>query len=146
MTKYRHRQIGTLVIVLVGSTMILMAFLLMYVEYHPVGTGVLVFLGILLFLFGSLSVDISEESLLVYFGPGLIRKTFNIDDISKAKITRNSWYHGWGVRRVPGCWMFNVSGLDSVEISLKNGKRFRIGTDEPETLLDAIRSAAKLEY
>ncbi len=31
-----------------------------------------------------------------------------------------------------------------MEIELKNGRRFRIGTDEPEQLLAAIKQAARL--
>ena len=30
-------------------------------------------------------------------------------------------------------------GFDAVEIKLKSGKRFRIGTDEPGALIEAIR-------
>jgi hypothetical protein len=37
--------------------------------------------------------------------------------------------------------MFNVSGLDAVELELISGKRFRIGTDHPEGLETAIRQA-----
>jgi len=35
--------------------------------------------------------------------------------------------------------MYNVSGLDAVEIYMKNGKIYRIGTDEPETLCNFIQ-------
>ena len=36
-------------------------------------------------------------------------------------------------------WLWNVSGLQAVELVLNNGKRFRIGTDEPENLVNAIQ-------
>jgi hypothetical protein len=36
-------------------------------------------------------------------------------------------------------WLWNVSGLNAIELTLKNSKRFRIGTDEPEKLVDAIK-------
>jgi hypothetical protein len=35
-------------------------------------------------------------------------------------------------------WVWNVSGLDAVELTLRSGRRFRIGTDEPEELAKAI--------
>jgi hypothetical protein len=38
--------------------------------------------------------------------------------------------------------MFNVSGLDAVEIEQTDGKGFRIGTDEPKRLEAAIRKIA----
>ena len=34
--------------------------------------------------------------------------------------------------------IYNVSGFDAVEIQLKNGKIYRIGTDEPKKLEQAI--------
>jgi hypothetical protein len=34
--------------------------------------------------------------------------------------------------------MFNVWGLDAVEIEQRNGKRFRIGTGEPADLVAAL--------
>ncbi len=36
-------------------------------------------------------------------------------------------------------WIFNVSGFDAVEIRMKRGKIYRIGTDEPEKLETAIK-------
>jgi hypothetical protein len=55
---------------------------------------------------------------------------------------KNKWYFGWGVRRWfwPKMWIYNVSGFDAVEIVLKNGNIYRIGTDEPEKLERAILS------
>ena len=34
--------------------------------------------------------------------------------------------------------MYNVSGLDAVELTLRNGRRFRVGTDERQALLNAL--------
>ena len=38
----------------------------------------------------------------------------------------------------PYMWIYNVSGFDAVEIILKNGKIYRIGTDVPKELEVAI--------
>ena len=48
------------------------------------------------------------------------------------------------MRLGPWGWMYNVSGLDAVEIELKGGGRFRIGTDEPDELVRAIRQGMEL--
>ena len=50
---------------------------------------------------------------------------------------------GWGIRKVVGGWMFNVAGLDAVELGLSKGGLFRIGTDEPDQLLEAITQAQR---
>jgi hypothetical protein len=41
----------------------------------------------------------------------------------------------------PHGWLYNVAGRGAVEITLKGGRRFRIGTDEPERLCYAIQQA-----
>lgn len=145
MDNYHHRQFGTLVAVIFALTLIMLVTLLIFVEMHPVGIAVFVFLLVLYVLFSTLSVDVSSKEIMVRFGPGLIRKRFPTDAVRKARHVRNSWYFGWGVRWLPGCWLYNVSGLDSVEITLGNGKRYRIGTDEPEKLLAAINEACGID-
>ena len=35
--------------------------------------------------------------------------------------------------------MWNISGLDAVELTYTNGKKFRIGTDQPQALLGVLR-------
>jgi hypothetical protein len=39
--------------------------------------------------------------------------------------------------------LYDVSGLAAVELVLKNGKQFRIGTDEPLVLKDFIQAQLK---
>ncbi|MDY0387304.1 MAG: hypothetical protein RBT65_09290 [Methanolobus sp.] len=42
-------------------------------------------------------------------------------------------------------WIFNDSGFDAVEIKTKNGKIYRIGTDEPKQLERAILETTNLK-
>ena len=35
-------------------------------------------------------------------------------------------------------WLYNVSGLDAVAIRLRDERKFALGTDDPEALVDAI--------
>jgi len=42
-------------------------------------------------------------------------------------------------------WLWNISGLDGVELALVSGRRFRIGTDEPKQLAAAIQGALRHE-
>ena len=49
--------------------------------------------------------------------------------------------YGFGIRYVFDGWMWNVSGLDAVQLTLPDGKHFRIGTDEPKALEAAINQA-----
>ena len=61
-------------------------------------------------------------------------------EIVGAEPVRNEWHYGWGIRFTAFGWLFNVSGLDAVELALDSGKRVRIGTDEPRRLAEAVRA------
>lgn len=107
-----------------------------------VTTGLLGLLGLIIvvgLLFGWLRVTVNREQLQVRFGLGLIRRTVPLSSVRGYRPVRNAWYYGWGIRWFPGGVLYNVSGLDAVELRLEGGKLLRIGTDEPEALCAAIR-------
>jgi hypothetical protein len=92
-------------------------------------------------LFSSLTVEISDGELRFHFGPGFWRKRFALTEVVDASVTQSSWWEGWGIRITPRGTLYNVSGTGTVEITLRSGQRFRIGTDEPEVLAEAVRMA-----
>ncbi|MFT7677375.1 MAG: hypothetical protein ACI8QC_001353 [Planctomycetota bacterium] len=140
MTNYKHKQMGTLVLGSMGAFLI--ASLLGWVlepDTRPVLGTVFVVILVLMALFGTLTTEVSKESLRVAFGFGLIRRTIALSRIESVSVVRNRWYYGWGIRLTPHGWLFNVSGFDAVELQLTSGKKFRIGTDEPKALVKALR-------
>ena len=145
MIRYRHRQFGTLVVSILGLAILLLALLLYFVEANPVGIVVLLILLLCLGLFWALTVEVTESDVLLMFGFGLIRKSFPTSSIANARAVRNRWYFGWGIRLLPKGWLYNVSGLDAVEIEMTDGSVHRIGTDQPSELLKAIAEARKAE-
>jgi hypothetical protein len=136
---YRHTQVGwwLLGILLLGEAVV--AFAASKVGWRGPAVPVFVMLGVVAALFCTLTVEIRGETLRLFFGPGLIRRSFSRKEIVGAEPVRNEWHYGWGIRFTAFGWLFSVSGLDAVEISLVSGKRARIGTDEPRELAEAIR-------
>jgi hypothetical protein len=141
---YRHSQRGTLMYLVLRAGVLVALAIAAARGWELVPVIVAALLFVTLWLFHSLEVEITHSQIVLRFGPGIIQKTFYLREIRAARTVRNPWYYGWGIRLVPGGWMFNVSGLDAVEIDMANGKRYRIGTDEPGRLLEAIRRAAGL--
>jgi len=142
LTNYKHSQRGILLpYVLSFAALISIAMLLlMPAESAMLGVSVLLLvLLICLYLFRSLTVEITSDRLTVWFGSGLIRKSIPLEDIIDARIVRNPWFYGWGIRFIPHGWMFNVSGFDAVELELKNKRKFRVGSDEANELVTALR-------
>ena len=93
------------------------------------------------FLFRSLTIEIGDE-LRWHFGPGLWTYRLALDEIESVGVVRNHWSSGFGIRKASGFTLYNVSGLDAVELKLKSGEIRRIGTDDPQGLAAALRSAA----
>jgi len=135
---YRHTQIGWVVLISVGMAILLTGYIDL-MEHNWIISLVLGMLTICLILFGTLTVIVNSASIQVRFGPGLIKKRFRLNEISSCTIVRNHWWYGWGIRRTVKGWLFNVSGLDAVELSMRDGKFFRIGTDEPQKLNDFLK-------
>jgi len=53
---------------------------------------------------------------------------------------RNAWWNGFGIRMRRGFRLYNVSGLDAVELRLKSGDIRRIGTDDAQGLAAALKA------
>lgn len=141
MITYRHRQLGTLVLCLGGACVLLIVLLLYLLEPHPVGIAALCLLILCLVLFPTLTVEVTESEITLKFGPGVIRRSFPLGSVRSARAVRNAWHFGWGIRLVRRGLLYNVSGLDAVELEMTNGRFYRIGTDQPAELLRAIREA-----
>ena len=151
MHEYEHTQPGTFmramtglwVVIFVVGSVVMLALGGQEVAGVVIPSIVMlaVFTAIIIALFHSLTVRISRSDIAISFGVGLIRKRFSIGDIRSVRIARNRWYNGWGIRKIRGGWLYNVSGFDAIEIQLKNERKYRIGTDQPKKLFAAVESA-----
>ena len=92
-------------------------------------------------LFSSLTVVVDEEELRFFFGPGFWTPRIPLAAIQQAKVVRTSPLYGWGIRYPFDGWLYNVSGLQAVELTVKGEGTLRIGTDEPEALVAALAEA-----
>jgi hypothetical protein len=114
-------------------------FLLIIVFYMAIAWIVILIGLIVAALFWGLTVEVNKDVVRLYFGFGIIHRSILRQHISMVTQVRNRWWWGFGIRWTPHGWMWNMSGLDAVELTYHNGKKFRIGTDEPEILLEALK-------
>ncbi len=139
--RYEHTQVGYLIIAVMAAVMVWIGVVLASAGINWIAIAGLVIFAIALVLFSSLTVVIWEEDLEARFGPGPIRKRVKLNEIESCQVVKNHWYYGWGIRLTPHGVLYNVSGFHAVEIKLRTGKKFRIGTDVPQELEKAIRQA-----
>lgn len=135
---YRHTQFGTAVLVASVVAALLVAGVSFRMGWSPLAVPILFLLLITALMFPSLTVKVDGTYLRCRFGFGVFRKRFLLNDIQNVKSVRNPWYSGWGVRLTSQGWVFSVSGYKAVEITLKGGDIYRIGTDTPDELIGAI--------
>lgn len=152
--KYKHTQISYMMLAVTLAVLVLFAWIQITARAeapsYDSGTNfaVTAIMALIIFIlasFVSLKVTIDEKYLLIKFGYGIYKKSFLLNDIVSAKTVRNHWYYGWGIRVWfwPKMWIYNVSGFDAVEMKLKNGKTYRIGTNEAKKLDQAIFHSIK---
>lgn len=144
---YEHTQ-STIVPFIVTETIFLTVVTILLIT----GTSVLAIVvtggvfsvaALLAFTFSRMTVTVDEGAVIARFGSGWPRRTIPVEEIGAARPVRNRWYHGWGIRKVGRGWMFNVWGLDAVELELRSGRAFRIGTDEPRELAAAVADVTR---
>jgi hypothetical protein len=145
---YRHTQIGYVTMFSLAAAIILELGVFLVLSLSEgmawpafwIIIGVVLLLVALLVMFSTLTVIVDDAAVTVSFGPAPITFCYQLKDIVSVKNVMNGWYHGYGVRSIRSGWLYNVSGLKAVEITLKSGRAHRIGTDEPEKLARAIRN------
>ena len=138
---YAHRQraplfgflgaVGCLWILIVG----------LWVEWHWLMVVPGLILLYLPFAFASLHVEVRPGEVRLRFSRIGPRRCIDLGRVRALHAVRNHWLYGWGIRGYPGGWMWNVWGLDAVELAYEPRGHFRIGTDQPLELARALREA-----
>lgn len=144
MKEYRHTQIGYFLLIVYSAVILIFCYLIIVTDFHPIALAGLIIMLTALGLFATLTVRISQQKLTIKFGLGVIRKGFLLKDIQAYQVVKNPWYYGWGIRFTPRGWIFGVSGLSAIELQMKSGKTYRIGTDDPQRFVQALDEALNL--
>jgi hypothetical protein len=134
MPHYRHTQVGYLQIFVFGGGAVGLASIILR---HAVSSILYLLLAVMLFLllfFSTLTVQIDDEYLSFWFNIGWFRRNIALPAIQHHSAAKSSAREGWGIRFTPVGKLYNVSGLDCLDVVTKGGERIRIGTDEPELL------------
>ncbi|HSG17192.1 MAG TPA: hypothetical protein VLE70_12835 [Anaerolineae bacterium] len=141
MNEYKHTQIGYSLINSYTFVFLVIGVVNIVTEFAPLALLALIFILLTISTFASLTVTVDKRVIGLRFGVGIIRKEFKLADIERYQAVENPWYYLSGIRYTPRGWLFAVSGDSAVELEMKNGKYYRIGTDEPEKLIQALDRA-----
>ena len=139
MTRYEHTQIGHVIIWVVLAIILIASGGL--IGHHAAPASISIILLVCLVLFYRLKITIDDETLCASFGPGIIHKRIRLAEIVGCEPIRTRRWYGWGIHLTPYGWLYNVSGFDAVAVTLRNGRKFALGTDDPHGLIAAIRDS-----
>ncbi len=131
MKKYERTQPATTVLIVVSVAALCLACGSVFLP--PLLFSVLILI-VVAWLFRSMTIEMSDTELIWRFGGGWFTKRVLLGEIASAKVVRTGLLEGWGIHYTRFGWLYNVSGFQAVAISLRNGKRFCLGSDEPEKL------------
>jgi hypothetical protein len=95
------------------------------------------------FVFSRFTIRVDADRLAWHFGPGVLAKAVPVVAIASAEPTATSALEGWGVHLTTRGWLYNVAGKGAVLVTLGDGTRFLLGSDEPDVLVRAIRTAQR---
>ncbi|HIM30784.1 MAG TPA: hypothetical protein EYG57_14715 [Planctomycetes bacterium] len=149
MSDYEHTQPGTLLRIVLGLFVLALGVTaIIFLSGVSREAGIIfllvaALLAFVLLVFHSLTVQVNRNEISLRFGIGIVKKSFSSAEIKTVEQVRNRWFYGWGIKLTPEGWLYSVSGLDAVQIVMQDGRKTRIGTDEPEKLLAAIESVIR---
>ena len=147
--RYEERQIAWYLIIIFDSIFLLMLLAYVY-EWgdHPislVGLSIytIIYLSIAA-LFYQMKTQVFADKIIVSFGIGWIKKTISIKKLESVEQVRNKWYYGWGIKIIKNGMLYNINGLDAVELKFKNKKAVvRIGSQHSTRLKSEIEYLIK---
>jgi hypothetical protein len=140
---YEHRQVAWPTVIAVLASTLLLALGIVVASRNSLDhLGLLALIPaisvVVLAFFGSMTVRVFSDRVRIHFGIGAPWFTIDLREARGYSVVRNPWFYGWGIHLIPGGVIYNASGFDAVELRMDDGRRIRIGTNEPHALVSAL--------
>ena len=150
--EYQHTQVGIVTILVILLSAAFTAFALVSALQSAEGqtatllsitgfvvTGVFI---LVLVAFNSFTIQIAHGTVTFWFGWGVARQSLPIEAIRSVEVVRNPWYYFWGIKSIPGGWLYSIApGGQSIELVLKDHRKIRLGTNRAEEIKLRLRQA-----
>ncbi|WP_125716349.1 hypothetical protein [Pseudoalteromonas rubra] len=104
--------------------------------------GILALIGYLFYGL-TLEVDKQQQTVSWWFGPGILKKTVNVNELQSFAAVTNSFRHGIGVKITHDGWVYAAHGFKAIEFVLEDGTQYRIGTNDQAGVLAALEDIKK---
>ncbi|MGA3038467.1 MAG: hypothetical protein ABSE64_13395 [Vulcanimicrobiaceae bacterium] len=141
--RYEHRQVGwvTVILLFAIAAAISIAAGITAPSERLLSYSFVPILMVVAALFSTLTVRVTDKRMMWFFGVSGIGRSVAVSEIASIRPIKTSILEGWGVHLTWHGWLWNVSGFNAVQIVLRSGTRFAVGTPEPQAVIDAVQSA-----
>lgn len=137
---YIHRQFGWFTVFALTAMAVWFALVAAFAPDDNSGfQSILLLIAALQVVFYQLTTIVTESTLTVRYGIGLLAFRFPLSEITQITERTVPWYAGYGIRWVGDVWLFNVSGRDAIEVTFASGRKVWVGTDDPDGLAAILR-------
>lgn len=143
MKEFKFTQPGTFSVALLLPILILTVVMLILHGFDEPALAIVLIFVIITFIicllaFYRLTITVSNSRVGFSMGTGLIKKYYPVEEIESCRPVSNPPFYGIGIHWTPDGWLYNVSGRKAIELTFKNRKKIRIGTDRPEEIASII--------
>ncbi len=143
MKEIKFTQPGTFSVALLLPILILTVVMLILHGFDEPALAIVLIFVIITFIicllaFYRLTITVSDSRVGFSMGTGLIKKYYPLEEIESCRPVSNPPFYGIGIHWTPDGWLYNVSGRNAIELTFKNRKKIRIGTDRPEEIAALI--------
>jgi hypothetical protein len=151
MANKTYTQFGKFSVAILLPLLVFCVIMLIYIGFEEISAALILSFVVLtlllcLLLFYKLTIVIDSSHVSFRLGLGMVSRKYLISDIKSCKPVKNSMLAGVGIRMLPDGWLYNVSGLHSIELTFKNRKSVvRIGTDKPDEIASEINKLLEAE-
>jgi hypothetical protein len=140
---YEHRQVGwiTVIALFAIAVLICVAAAISAPSERTLSYSLVPIVLVVAALFSTLTVRVTDKRVMWYFGVSGIGRSVALTEITSIRAIKTSILEGWGIHLTWHGWVWNVSGFNAVQIILRSGTRFAVGTPDPQAVIDAVQSA-----
>jgi len=135
----KFTQFGLLPVIIFGILLTLFSFKSYYLGFDDTSGRIYVGLSALMLVcalaFYRIVIEVDENQISFKLGIGLFKRTYQINDLTSCSSVRCSFISGFGIRKIANGWLYNVSGLDTIELRFNDTKDIiQIGTNKSDEI------------
>ncbi len=98
-------------------------------------------LGLLAVIFSSMTIRVTPDGVEWWLGLPILKRRVRMSEIASVSAGKVGWLTGLGIRTDGRNVTWIVSGRSVVILTLVDGRKTRLGSNEPERVVEAIRQS-----